>query len=160
MTKTQLTDISASVVVDAPAEQVFAATTDWGRQGEWMIGTTVSGELPIGTGSKLQAFSGIGRLGFMDTMTVTAWDPPRRCDVVHTGKLVRGTGSFVVEPLTTDTSRFTWTEALELPFGFIGRVGWMLMRPFFKLGLKLSLKRFSKWAAEYQLARTNTTNNK
>jgi hypothetical protein len=147
--KRYIANISEGVVVIAPSERVFAAMTDWDRQGEWMIGTVVSGDKYPKIGSTLKAFSGFGRVGFLDTMSITDWNPPFRCDVLHTGKLVRGTGSFIVEPVSEETSRFIWSESLELPFGYAGRIGWSFVRPIFKFVLILSIKRFSKWASNY-----------
>ena len=36
--------VALSVEVDAPVERTWAAATDWARQGEWMLGTTVTGD--------------------------------------------------------------------------------------------------------------------
>ena len=138
--------IALSVEVDAPAEQTWAALTDWARQGEWMLGTTVTSE-GEGVGGTLAAFTGVGRLGFLDTMTITAWDPPHFCEVLHTGRVVRGTGAFAVRPLGAGRSAFDWREDLELPLGALGRAGWPLVRPLFVLGVRRSLTCFADWAA-------------
>ncbi len=78
-------------------------------------------------------------------MTITAWDPPRACHVLHTGRLVRGTGVFAVEPRADGLATFVWREDLELPLGALGRLGWPLVRPFFAYGVQLSLRRFARW---------------
>src|SRR4051812_9584947 len=141
--------LSLSVDVDAPAERTWAAAVDWARQGEWMLGTTVT---PTrhgghGVGGRLEAFSGIGPVGFLDPMEITLWQPPRACHVVHTGRVVRGTGAFEVEPRGDDRSRFLWSEQLDLPLGALGRLGWPLVRPFFSYGVQISLRRFARHAA-------------
>jgi hypothetical protein len=141
--------IALSVEVDAPVERTWAAATDWDRQGEWVLGTTVRAE-GEGLGAQLAAFTGVGRLGFVDTMTVTTWDPPRRCAVLHTGRVVRGTGDFAVRPLGGGRSAFDWREDLDLPMGALGRAGWPLARPLFVAGLRRSLRRFASWAAAYE----------
>ena len=140
--------LSLSVDVAASAEQTWAAVTDWARQGQWMLGTTVAVTAGDGAavGSTLAARTGIGRVGFLDTMTITAWDPPRCCAVLHTGRVVRGTGEFQVTPLGPDRSRFTWSEVLELPLGAVGRAGWPVVRPLFLAGVRRSLARFAAWA--------------
>jgi hypothetical protein len=140
-------DLVLTVEVDAPVEQTWAAVTDWVRQGEWMLGTRVrvTAQDGRGVGGRLEAFTGVGRLGFVDTMQITAWDPPHRCDVVHTGRVVRGTGSFVVEGRGPHRSAFVWSESLDLPLGVLGRLGWPLVRPLFVRGVRLSLDRFAAW---------------
>jgi hypothetical protein len=136
-----------TVDVDAPASQTWAGATDWVGQGEWMLGTTVrptrhGGQ---GVGAAIEAFTGVGRLGFLDRMEITLWEPPRRCHVRHVGRLVRGTGAFEVEPLGPERSRFVWREDLDLPLGLLGRLGWPLVRPVFAYGVQLSLRRFARW---------------
>ncbi len=135
------------VDVDATVAQTWAGATDWARQGEWMLGTTVrpTAQGGQGVGGGVEAFSGIGRLGFLDTMSITRWDPPHVCEVEHTGRVVRGTGAFVVEERPGARSRFVWREDLDLPLGPVGRLGWRLVRPAFAYGVRLSLRRFARW---------------
>ena len=139
--------LALSVDIAASAERTWAAITDWPGQAEWILGTTVAvtrGD-GAGVGSTIAARTGLGPAGFVDTMTITAWDPPRACGVLHTGRVVRGTGEFRVEPLGPDRSRFTWSEDLELPLGALGRAGWPVVRPLFVAGLRRSLARFAAW---------------
>lgn len=138
-------NISVRIAIPADQEDTFAAVTDWESQHKWIFATKVRG---VGTdshklGGKLEAFTGFGRVGFMDTMTITKWDSPNLCEVTHTGKVVKGSGVFEVNQ-EDGVTYFTWTEATELPFGFIGRAGWLLVGPLAKFGLRLSLKRFRK----------------
>ena len=64
-------------------------------------------------GARLRAFTGVGPLGFTDTMEIVEWEPPRRCVVRHTGKVVRGDGVFEVVPLGPagpgSSGRSCWT---------------------------------------------------
>jgi len=146
-------DLELSVDVAAPAAVTWAAATDWDQQGGWMLGTRVraTDRAGVGVGGGVEAFTGVGRVGFLDTMVITAWSPPpadpARCDVRHTGRVVRGTGVFAVTALGTDRSRFTWSEHLVLPLGALGRVGWPLVRPLLRLGVQRSLDRFAAYAA-------------
>jgi uncharacterized protein YndB with AHSA1/START domain len=145
------------VKVAATPEQVFAAVVDWPSQGEWMLGTRVwvpEGASGVGVGGRIEAFSGVGRLGFVDTMTITVWDPPHRVEVDHTGSVVKGTGLMVVEPAPDGTAVFVWGEDLELPLGALGRLGWPLVRPFFSAGVRRSLHHF----AAYVEAQSGATN--
>jgi carbon monoxide dehydrogenase subunit G len=143
-----MAELTLSVDVAASAEQTWAALVDWDRQGEWMLGTQVVGEQADRVGGRLRARTGFGPLGITDTMTITAWEPPYRCDVEHTGRVVRGTGTFAVED-RPGGSRFVWSERLDLPLGAVGRAGWPLVRPAFAAGVRLSLRRFARFAAAY-----------
>ena len=146
-------DLVERVDVDAPPERVWAALTDWEGQGEWMLATDVEtvGGPAQGLHGRLAARTGIplptGRhLGVLDTMIITKWDPPRRVEVQHTGRLIRGPGIFEIEP-RGDGSTFIWTERLYLPYGYLGVVGWFLVRPFALFGIRRSLERFAAVAA-------------
>ena len=139
-------DLTLHVDVAAPVERTWDAVVDWNRQGEWMLGTRVEAGLRdgVGVGGTLRARTGLGPLGFWDEMTITTWDPPHRCEVLHTGRVVRGTGSFAVSE-QAGGSRFTWSERLELPLGTAGRLGWAVLRPAFAAGVQASLRRFARF---------------
>ncbi|MGK5110926.1 MULTISPECIES: SRPBCC family protein [unclassified Geodermatophilus] len=148
-------ELVETVDVDAPPERVWAALTDWTRQGEWMLLTDVEtvGDTVAGVGARLAARTGVpwrrGRhLGVLDTMVVTEWDPPRRVVVQHTGRIVRGPGIFVVTP-RGEHATLEWTERLYLPFGVLGRLGWPLVRPVMVIGVRRSLRRFAAFAATH-----------
>ena len=139
-------NLRLDVVVDAPVDKVFAAFTDWTRQGEWMLGTRVEtgAQDGIGEGGELRAWTGAGPLGFWDTMRITEWDEPYRVTVEHTGNVVRGTGTMEVVALPGGRSRFIWSEDLDLPLGRLGRLGWPIVRPGFLQGVKASLQAFGR----------------
>jgi hypothetical protein len=82
-------------------------------------------------------------------MLITAWEHPRRVDVRHTGRVVRGTGTFEVRPRGERGSTFVWTEGLDLPLGALGRAGWPLVRPVMAAGVRFSLRRFAAYAAAH-----------
>jgi uncharacterized protein YndB with AHSA1/START domain len=145
-------DLVERMEIDAPPERVWAAVTDWTRQGEWMFATDVRevggparrlhGRMVARTGLPLP---GGRRLGVVDTMVITEWDPPRRVVVQHTGRIVRGPGIVEIEP-RGDGVLFTWTERLHPPFGLFGEIGAVLIRPFFVAGVRFSLRRFARFA--------------
>ena len=83
--------------VAAPVERVWSALVDWELHGEWMLLTRASGGAAVG--ESIEAFTGIGRVGFLDRMTIVVWEPPRRAVVRHTGRVVRGSGAFEVRDL-------------------------------------------------------------
>jgi hypothetical protein len=135
-------DITVDVIVDAEPRVVWEAVTDWPRQSEWMLGTEVRAteQGGVGVGGGIEAFTGVGRLGFLDTMVITEWDPPHRCVVRHTGAFVRGLGIFEVLALPEGRSRFVWAEQLDLPLRRLGLLAWPVVRPAFAWGVRRSLE--------------------
>ena len=141
-----MAEVSVTVDVAAPAQQVWDALTDWDRQGDWMLltrvrSTTNGGQ---GVGGGIEGWTGIGPFGVLDTMVIRTWEPPLRCVVRHTGRLVRGAGAFEVVATGPQSSRFLWAEYLDLPFGPLGRLGWPLVRPAMTWGVRFSLRRFAR----------------
>src|SRR5437763_16746598 len=109
------TVMAASVAVDATVDQAWRAVTDWRAQDAWMPLTRVDvvGDDGNGLGTRLRAISGVGRLAVVDEMEIDRWEPPYRCDVRHDGRVVRGRGVFLVEPLGADRALVTWEEHLD-----------------------------------------------
>lgn len=145
------TELTVRVEVPAPPETVFAAATDWERQDEWILATTVRVLRGDGrsVGSEVEAVTGVRGLGVTDSMRITLWDAPQRCEVRHTGRVVRGVGVFAVQPRGRDAATFEWTERLDLPLGVLGRLGWTVIRPIFDWGLRRSLDRFAEFCRSY-----------
>lgn len=125
-----------SLVINAPIQKVWDALADWESQSEWMLQTTVevTSEIRSGVGTSIAAFTGIGKFGVMDYMTVTAWNPPTVCDVVHTGKIIKGTGRFELTAITPNTTRFDWSEEVLAP-----RALFLLIAPGLYAGVRISL---------------------
>lgn len=132
-----------AVEVSAPAERVWDLLTDWPRQGTWMLATHVRALEPDhGVGARLEAVTGLGPLGLRDRMTVTEWDPPRRCVVAHQGPAFRGEGVFEVLDLGDSRSRVVWSERVDAPAAVAG-LGWAVVRPLLRAGLLVSLRRLA-----------------
>ena len=129
--------------VDAPAARVFEVLTDWAVHDRWMLLTRAEGDHV--QGGEIRAFTGVGRLGFLDTMTITVWEPPRRAVVRHTGKVVRGSGAFEVEDLGAGRSRVVWSEWVLLPLGLLGRLAWPVVRLPLRVLLQVSLRRLARY---------------
>jgi carbon monoxide dehydrogenase subunit G len=132
------------VAVAAPPEAVFAAVADFQAQSEWVAFTTVTTEGgPHRVGERLVAVTKVAGVGFSDPMEVTRWDPPRRIEVRHHGRVVRGTGTFLVEP-APGGAWLRWAEDLDLPLGAAGRAGFAVVGPAFRLLLRRSLRRLAR----------------
>ena len=140
-------ELIETVDVAAPPDQVWDALVHWERQGEWMLLTRVRGTAQggQGVGGGIEAWTGIGPVGFVDRMVVRVWEPPERCVVWHTGRFVRGGGAFEVVDLGGGRSRFVWSEFLDLPLGRLGRLAWPLARPVARAALRVSLRRFRRY---------------
>jgi carbon monoxide dehydrogenase subunit G len=144
-------EVSAQTQVRATPERVWDVAMDWSRQGEWIPGTTVRGG--TGVGAHVTARTAVGPVGFTDTMVITEWDPPRRCVVRHTGKVVRGSGIFEVIP-HGELTEFRWTEIVDLPLpaalqrGTAGRatqfLGHGAVVPLTRRSLQYALSRFAR----------------
>lgn len=139
------TRLQCEVDVAAPADEVWRYVTDWPRQGEWIPATRVENlDDADALGGRFRAWTGLGRVGFWDPMTITAWerDPAGggRCEVLHTGRVVKGEGEFTVVALDPTHSRFVWAELLVVPAGRAGALGWRAARPVVERLLDLALR--------------------
>lgn len=69
---------------------------------------------------------------------------PRRCVVIHTGRVIGGTGIFEVSPASTG-SRSHWAEDVQLPLPPpLGRIAGWVAAPVAAWGLRSSLNRFAR----------------
>jgi hypothetical protein len=129
-------------------ERAWAAIADWESQGNWMLQTKVwvTSQIREGAGTSISAFTGplykfypkFSSLGLLDTMVVTKWQPPEICDVVHTGKILKGTGSFALSPINSTSTKFNWSETIEC-----SRLKFLAIAPFLWVGVRISLARLS-----------------
>ncbi|MFB4310551.1 SRPBCC family protein [Actinomadura sp. GTD37] len=132
--------VHAEAVSGAPPERVFEVLTDWPRHAEWMPFTSAEGGDK--TGDEVRAWTGVGPVGFVDTMVITDWRAGRRVAVRHTGRVVRGEAWFKVVPEGSG-SRVVWAECVDLPLGLLGRAGWLVAGPVAKAFLTLGLRRLA-----------------
>lgn len=138
-----------SFAVDASCERVWEKIADWPSQGDWMLQTKVwvTSDQREGIGTSIAAFTGplhfiyprFKSFGLLDLMTVTHWQPPHRCDVEHVGKILKGSGSFLLTPLSETKTQFDWSETVVAP-----RALFFLVAPFLYLGVRISLARFAR----------------
>ncbi len=121
--------------------------TAWERQSEWAMLTTTRGIGPTGghaVGEEVHAFTGIGRAGFLDTMVVEVWDPPRRCRVRKTGRVVRGAAEFTVQALPGGRSAVTYRAEVLVPAGRVGAAAWPMVQAGFAAGFRRSLQSLAR----------------
>ena len=137
-----------SIILPSSQDRAWRAIADWESQGDWMLQTRVwvTSEIREGVGTSISAFTGplykfypkFTSLGLLDTMVVTKWQPPSICDVVHTGKILKGTGSFELTPISPEKTKFDWSETIEC-----SRLKFLLVAPFLWAGVRISLARLS-----------------
>jgi len=138
-------EVTATVIVKAPADVVFAAFTAWERQGDWIPFTkvkVVAGD--GGEGSEIEAVTQLGPAVLRDQMRVVQLDPPRTVRVVHYGRVLRGPGVLRCTPMDGNRTQVVWHEWFHLPGGGAGRVAWPVMWPGSKVSLTAALRRFAK----------------
>ena len=138
-------EVTATVIVNAPAARVFAAFMSWEKQSEWIPFTTVRVvEGDGGEGSLLEAVTVVGPATLRDEMRVDKLDFPYEVRVVHCGKVLRGPGVMRCTPMGEGRTQVVWHEWFHLPTGALGRVAWPLLWPGSKASLRLALNRFAK----------------
>ena len=65
------------------------------------------------------------------------------CLDVTAGRVVKGAGAFEVEETPTG-ARVVWSEWVRLPFGLLGEVGWLAVKPVAAVFLRISLRRLAR----------------
>lgn len=138
-------EVTATVIVNAPAESVFKAFTAWERQSDWIPFTKVRVvEGDGGEGSLVEAVTAIGPATLRDEMRVVRVDPPYEVRVIHCGKLLRGPGVLRCTPMGEARTQVVWHEWFHLPGGVAGRVAWPVLWPGSKVSLTQALKKFAR----------------
>jgi len=138
-------EVTATVIVAAPAARVYAGFTAWERQGDWIPFTTVrivAGD--GGEGTRIEAVTAVGPAVLRDEMTVTKLDPPYEVRVVHCGRFLRGPGVLRCTPMDGDRTQVVWHEWFQLPGGVAGRLAWPVLWPGSKASLTAALRRFAR----------------
>ncbi|MFI6227714.1 SRPBCC family protein [Micromonospora echinospora] len=145
-------EVTATVIVDAPAERVFAAFTAWERQSEWIPFTRVRVvEGDGGEGSLIEAVTAIGPAALRDEMRVVRVDAPYEVGVVHCGRLLRGPGVLRCTPMEGGRTQVVWHEWFHLPGGAAGRVAWPVLWPGSKVSLTGALRKFGRLVEQGRL---------
>jgi hypothetical protein len=145
-------EVTATVIVNAPAARVFAALTAWERQSDWIPFTTVQiVEGDGGEGTLVEAVTALGPAVLRDEMRVVRVDAPYEVGVVHCGKLLRGPGVLRCTQMDRDRTQVVWHEWFHLPGGTTGRMAWPLLWPGSKFGLTQALKKFGRLVEQGRL---------
>jgi hypothetical protein len=71
-------------------------------------------------------------------MEITNWKPPYLCEVVHIGRIIRGTGKFELKKIYSGTI-FNWQEEIIAP-----KLILLFAKPALLFGVWLSLRRFAR----------------
>lgn len=141
--------LSISLTIPAAQEVVWKKIADWKSQGDWMLQTKVwvTSDQVEGVGTSIAAFTGplyflyprFKSLGLLDLMVVTRWQPPQLCDVDHVGKILKGSGTFLLTKISESETRFDWSETIIAP-----KAIYLLAAPFLYIGVRISLARFAR----------------
>jgi uncharacterized membrane protein len=145
-------EVTATVIVNAPAARVFAAFMDWESQSAWIPFTKVRiVEGNGGEGSLIEAITALGPAALRDELRVVRVDAPYEVRVVHCGKVLRGPGSMRCTPMAGDRTQVVMHEWFHLPGGAVGKVAWPVLWPGSKLGFTGALKRFGRLVEQGRL---------
>jgi uncharacterized membrane protein len=138
-------EVTATVIINAPAHRVYTAFTAWERQGEWIPFTKVRiTDGDGGEGSTLEAITAIGPAVLTDIISIEKLDPPFEVRVMHTGKVLRGPGVMRCTPMGTNRTQMVWHEWFQLPGGLAGKFAGPVLWPTSKVSLTQALKRFGR----------------
>ncbi len=140
-------DNSIAITIKLPVsiERAWNSIQDWESQSDWMLQTQVwvTSEIREGIGTEIEAFTGLipskKFFGILDSMRVTQWNPPYSCEVLHTGKIIKGTGLFRLEKINDEETLFHWSEIVIAP-----RALFLLTLPGLYIGVRISLSRFAR----------------
>jgi len=145
-------EVTATVIVNAPAARVFAAFLNWEGQSQWIPFTKVRVvEGDGGEGSLVEAVTAIGPASLRDELRVVKVNPPFEVRVVHCGKVLRGPGSVRCTAMSGDRTQVVLHEWFHLPAGAAGKVAWPVLWPGSKLGFTGALKKFGRLVEQGRL---------
>jgi uncharacterized membrane protein len=145
-------EVTATVIVNAPAPRVFAAFLDWEKQSEWIPFTKVRVvEGDGGEGSLVEAVTALGPAALRDELRVVKVNPPYEVRVVHCGKVLRGPGSVRCTAMSGDRTQVVLHEWFHLPVGPIGKLAWPVLWPGSKLSFTGALKKFARLVEQGRL---------
>ena len=137
-------NIEVSIEVPAPIDDVWADLARLETHSEWMRDAEAIEfltEQRTGAGTRIRVPTRIGPLTTVDVIEFTAWEPPNRMAISHTGKFT-GIGEIAFSP-AGDATRVTWREAVRFPLTFGGPVGEFVAAPILRWVWRTNLKRLA-----------------
>ena len=138
-----LEEFRVSVEIEGEIQSIWNRLVDWKSQGDWMAMTKVwssADESGVsGVGTVIEAFTGIGKIGILDQMKVTEWNPPYFCAVDHYGKFIKGLGVFRLIEIAPGRIRFDWYEKIDAPKPIL-----LLIKPGILIAVTYSLRKFAR----------------
>lgn len=114
--------------VDASTAEVWASLSDFAGYGRWIpLTSMVVDPPPVRVGWGFAGVTGLGPVGFVDSMLVTRWEPPTdvaapaRFTVRKTGRLLRGWADIIVGPSADGRTEVVWQEEIVVRPETLGR---------------------------------------
>lgn len=136
--------------VDAPRELVWRVLTDWERQPEWMVdarSVEVLTPQREGVGVTIRCPTNLLGVTVEDVMRVTSWRAQEELEVTHLGRVITGSGAFLLSDTPDGGTRITWWEQVTPPFGALGEWGaTALVLPILRRVFSRSLGRLARLA--------------
>ncbi len=135
--------VEESIVINRPAEEVFAFVTTPENDRLW-VSTAVErsreSEDPIGVGSRIRAVDTFLGRRIESTFEVTEHEPSRRSSIRLEGPIA-ARGSYVLDP-EDGTTRFRWILDAEPGLGglYLGRITDPLVTTIFRRRLRRDLR--------------------
>ncbi len=137
--------LEVDTTITASIEDVWDVLVDWEAQRDWMLDAkdvvVVSPERS-GHGVTIHVPTSLLGLPVLDVMRVTGWDPPRRLEATHLGRLIKGVGAFELTPVDDDVTHLLWWEEIVAPLGALGEQGARIALPVLRAIFSRSLDRF------------------
>jgi carbon monoxide dehydrogenase subunit G len=124
--------VARSIELPCDPSAAWAVLTDWEAQAAWMRDAdrvTVVSAARTGVGVRLAVRTRLFQIpAFTETMEVVGWDPPRSLTIAHGGP-VDGLGTWLLESLPGERTRFTWIEEVTLGLPLVGGFAAWCYRP-------------------------------
>jgi hypothetical protein len=134
--------VEASVVVDAPIEQVWRELANIEGQPRWMRdmkAVRIDGPGEIGVGTRAEADVRIFGVQVRDPITITVFERPRHFGIRHEGRF-SGSGDIRLEANADGSSSLvTWSETLVSPW--LPSLGASILTPVLRRVFQADLER-------------------